>query len=71
MKNKIKKNDKALDIDNIIAIMPTEKEIDEWFTSRSSNPPYCNIKTVEAIKGANKYRAIMLQRLEQMSNLKR
>jgi hypothetical protein len=30
------------------------------FTDRSINPPYCNIKSVKAIEGANKYRAIML-----------
>ena len=29
--------------------LPTEKEIDEWFTQRSQNPPYTNIKTVKAL----------------------
>jgi hypothetical protein len=49
-----------------MAMLPTEKEVDEWFTDRSTNPPYCNIKSVRAIEGANKYRAIMLQRLEKL-----
>jgi hypothetical protein len=66
MKNKTKKQEetKVLNIADIMAMLPTENEIDEWFTDRSTNPPYCNIKTVRAIEGANKYRAIMLQRLE-------
>ena len=54
----------VLNIADVMAMLPTENEIDEWFTDRSTNPPYCNIKTVRAIEGANKYRAIMLQRLE-------
>ena len=68
MKNKTKKQDekKALNIADVMAMLPTEKEVDEWFTDRSTNPPYCNIKTVRAIEGANKYRAIMLQRLEKL-----
>jgi hypothetical protein len=66
MKNKTKKHEetKVLNIADVMAMLPTENEIDEWFTDRSTNPPYCNIKTVRAIEGANKYRAIMLQRLE-------
>jgi hypothetical protein len=66
MKNKTKKQEetKVLNIADVMAMLPTENEIDEWFTDRSTNPPYCNIKTVRAIEGANKYRAIMLQRLE-------
>jgi hypothetical protein len=68
MKNKTKKQDesKVLNIADVMAMLPTEKEVDEWFTDRSTNPPYCNIKTVRAIEGANKYRAIMLQRLEKL-----
>jgi hypothetical protein len=50
----------------VMAMLPTEKDVDEWFTDRSTNPPYCNIKSVKAIEGANKYRAIMLQRLEKL-----
>jgi hypothetical protein len=68
MKNKAKKQDesKVLNIADVMAMLPTENEVDEWFTDRSTNPPYCNIKTVRAIEGANKYRAIMLQRLEKL-----
>ena len=68
MKNKTKKQDesKVLNIADVMAMLPTEKEVDEWFTDRSTNPPYCNIKTVRAIEGANKYRTIMLQRLEKL-----
>jgi|688.fasta_scaffold405264_1 hypothetical protein len=68
MKNKTKKQDesKVLNIADVMAMLPTEKEVDEWFTDRSTNPPYCNIKSVRAIEGANKYRAIMLQRLEKL-----
>jgi hypothetical protein len=68
MKNKAKKQDesKVLNIADVMAMLPTEKEVDEWFTDRSTNPPYCNIKSVRAIEGANKYRAIMLQRLEKL-----
>ncbi|MFH2032061.1 MAG: hypothetical protein ABIJ40_15810 [Bacteroidota bacterium] len=68
MKNKTKKQDesKVLNIADVMAMLPTEKEVDEWFTDRSTNPPYCNIKTVRAIEGANKYRAIILQRLEKL-----
>ena len=68
MKNKTKKQDesKALSIADVMAMLPTEKEVDEWFTNKSENPPYCNIKTVRAIEGANKYRAIILQRLEKL-----
>jgi hypothetical protein len=68
MKNKTKKQDesKVLNIADFMAMLPTEKEVDEWFTDRSTNPPYCNIKSVRAIEGANKYRAIMLQRLEKL-----
>jgi hypothetical protein len=51
---------------DIMAMLPTEKEVDEWFTYRSENPPHTNIKIVRAIEGANKYRAIMLQRLEKL-----
>lgn len=68
MKNKTKKQDesKVLNIADVMAMLPTEKEVDEWFTDRSTNPPYCNIKTVRSIEGANKYRAIMIQRLEKL-----
>ena len=68
MKNKGKKQgeSKALSIDDVKDMLPAEKEVDEWFTNRSENPPYCNIKTVRAIEGANKYRAIMIQRLEKL-----
>lgn len=68
MKNKTKKQDekKVLNIADVMAILPTEKEVDEWFTYRSENPPHTNIKVVKAIEGANKYRAIMLQRLEKL-----
>jgi hypothetical protein len=62
-KYKIKK---TFNIDDVIAILPTEKEVDEWFTDRSKNPPYTNVKTIRAIEGANKYRAIILQRLEKL-----
>ena len=70
MKNKTKKQEeiKVLNIADVMAMLPTEKEVDEWFTDRSTNPPYCNIKTVRAIEGANKYRAIMLQRLERLQS---
>ena len=70
MKNKTKKQDesKVLNIADVMAMLPTEKEVDEWFTDRSTNPPYSNIKSVRAIEGANKYRAIMLQRLEKLQN---
>jgi hypothetical protein len=72
MKNK-KKKEYEIEIDTIsiadvMAMLPTEKEVDEWFTDRSTNPPYSNIKSVRAIEGANKYRAIMLQRLEKLQN---
>jgi len=68
MKNKTKKQDesKVLNIADVMAMLPTENEVDEWFTDRSTNPPHCNIKTARAIEGANKYRAIMLQRLEKL-----
>ena len=68
MKKKTKNQyeSKVLNIADVIAMLPTEKEVDEWFTDRSNNPPYCNIKIVRAIEGANKYRAIMLQRLEKL-----
>jgi len=68
MKNKTKKQDesKVLNITDVMAMLPTEQEVDEWFTDRSTNLPYCNIKTVRAIEGANKYRAIMIQRLEKL-----
>jgi hypothetical protein len=70
MKKQAKKQDesKALNIADVMAMLPTEKEVDEWFTDRSTNPPYCNIKTVRAIEGANKYRAIMIQRLEKLKD---
>lgn len=68
MKNKTKKQDenKVFNIADVMAMLPTEKEIDEWFTDRGANPPYSNIKSVKAIEGANKYRAIILQRLEKL-----
>jgi hypothetical protein len=57
---------KTLSIADVYAMLPTEKEVDEWFTYRSENPPHTNMKVVRAIEGANKYRAIMLQRLEKL-----
>ena len=74
MKNKKQEKNNTMNMsiaDAMMAMLPTEKEVDEWFTDRSTNPPYCNIKSVRAIEGANKYRAIMLQRLEKLQdNLK-
>ena len=60
--------DKALRISDVIAMLPTEEEIDEWFTRGSENPPYTNIKTIRAIEGAKKYRAIMMQRLDKLKS---
>lgn len=70
MKKKTKTQDesKVLNIADVMAMLPTEKEVDEWFTDRSKNPPYCNIKIVRAIEGANKYRAIILQRLKKLQD---
>jgi hypothetical protein len=62
----MEKESKVLNIDDVIAILPSEKEVDEWFTFRSENPPYTNIKAVRAIEGANKYSAVLLQRLEKL-----
>ena len=59
---------KALFIADVMAMLPTEEEIDEWYTRRNENPPYTNIKTVKAIEGAKKYRAIMIQRLDKLKS---
>ena len=59
---------KELFIADVMAMLPTEEEIDEWYTRRSENSPYTNIKTVKAIEGAKKYRAIMIQRLDKLKS---